>query len=170
MITDTLTALIITLSDRASQGIYQDKSGSDIEKILNNFMNGNNLRCSIQRQIIPDETSQLSEVFQAAVTSKTDFIFTTGGTGIGPRDITPDVVRPLLTKEIPGIMEVIRVKYGLQFPSAALSRSIAGIAGQSLVYCLPGSPKAVNEYMDEILKTLLHCYNTVHGKDSHKVV
>lgn len=74
---------------------------------------------------------------------------------------------PMLTKQIPGIMELIRVKYGLQFASAALSRSVAGVANKSLVYCLPGSPKAVVEYMSEITKTIFHCHKMLHGSSDH---
>jgi len=159
-----LSALLITLSDRASQGIYDDQSGSELEKMLGSFLSEKDIVCCIQRKIIPDEAGMLKAVFQEALVNEVDFIFTTGGTGIGPRDITPDVIRPFLSKEIPGIMEVIRVKYGLQFPAAALSRSIAGVAGQSLVYCLPGNPKAVKEYMDEILKTLIHCHKMLQGE------
>lgn len=158
-----LLCVIITLSDRASKGVYDDISGKELEHVLKAFLESKNLVCSIQRIIIPDNATQLQTAFKNAINNKTDFIFTTGGTGIGPRDITPDVIKPLLTKEIPGIMEVIRVKYGMQFPAAALSRSIAGISGHSLVYCLPGSPKAVHEYMDEIIKTLMHCRNMLDG-------
>lgn len=167
---DTLTACIITLSDRASQGVYEDLSGAEIEQILNEFMLSNNINCTIDRKIIPDDAPLLKTTFLSAVHNSTDFIFTTGGTGIGPRDITPDVIRPLLKTEIPGIMEVIRVKYGLQIPSAALSRSVAGITESSLVYCLPGNPKAVREYMSEIIKTMLHCYKLIHGEETHQKV
>lgn len=162
-----LTALVITLSDRASQGIYEDASGSSLESMLNIFFTSQDMKCSVTRKIIADDATQLKEHFIQAVTAKINFIFTTGGTGIGPRDITPDVIQPLLSREIPGIMELIRVKYGLMFPAAAISRSIAGIAGRSLVYCLPGNPKAVKEYMDEIFKTLLHCHQILHGENKH---
>ena len=160
----TLSSLIITLSDRASQNIYDDISGVELESLLKTYMDNNALSCSTQRIVIPDDPILLQEAFQDAVSKKTDFIFTTGGTGIGPRDITPDVIQPLLSKVIPGIMELIRVKHGQQFPLATLSRSIAGVAGQSLVFCLPGNPKAVREYMEEILKILLHSYKMLQGK------
>ena len=96
-----------------------------------------------------------------------NIIFTTGGTGIGPRDITTDTVRPMLSKEIPGIMEFIRVKYGMEKPNALLSRSLAGIIGKSLIYTLPGSVKAVDEYIDEILKTIDHTVMMQYGIDKH---
>lgn len=162
------TATVITLSDRASKGLYEDKSGEEIVNLLNLFFKELGTRISITKNIIPDEAVILREVLEKEIALKTNFIITTGGTGIGPRDITPDVVIPLLDKQIPGIMELIRVKYGLTFPSAALSRSVAGVANQSLIYCLPGSPKAVREYMDEILKTILHCHKMLNGSDEHR--
>ena len=97
-----------------------------------------------------------------------NIIFTTGGTGIGPRDITVETIIPLLTKEIPGIMEYIRVKYGSEKPNALLSRGVAGLIGTTLIYTLPGSVKAVNEYMEEIFKTLMHALQMIYGIDSHQ--
>lgn len=162
------TALIITLSDRASKGIYEDKSGEVIVEKLSSYFENASVEIAIEKEIIPDDETILQLLLEKHIALQTNFIITTGGTGIGPRDITPEVVKPLLTKEIPGIMEVIRVKYGLQFASAALSRSIAGVADKTLIYCLPGSPKAVSEYMDEILKTLLHCHKMIQGSDDHR--
>jgi len=116
--------------------------------------------------LIPDDPGKLDELVKSA-SDDCDLIFTTGGTGIGPRDITVEVVRPLLSKEIPGIMEYIRVKYGTEKPNALLSRGIAGITGKSLIYTLPGSVKAVDEYMSEILRTVKHTLLMLHGIDSH---
>jgi molybdenum cofactor synthesis domain-containing protein len=96
-----------------------------------------------------------------------NIIVTTGGTGLGPRDITTETVTPLLSKEIPGIMEFIRIKYGTEMPAALLSRGIAGITGKSLIYTLPGSVRAVEEYMTEILKTLRHTIYMQYGVDKH---
>jgi len=94
-------------------------------------------------------------------------IVTTGGTGIGPRDITPEVVTALCQKQIPGIMEHIRAKFGAANPNALLSRSVAGVAGRSQIYALPGSVRAVEEYLGEILKTLEHVLCMLHGLDVH---
>ena len=94
-------------------------------------------------------------------------MITTGGTGIGPKDFTPDVIRPMLDKEIPGLMDHIRLKYGAEKPNALISRSIAGVMGNTLVFALPGSVKAVNEYMEEILKSFWHMIYMLHGIDSH---
>ncbi|MEI7597573.1 MAG: molybdenum cofactor synthesis domain-containing protein [Bacteroidota bacterium] len=157
---------VITLSDRASNGEYEDLSGPEIGKLLNDYFEKANKQLSVDYTIIPDDSEAL-ESLMLHCKDKYDAVITTGGTGIGPRDITPDVIRPLLDKEIPGIMEIIRVRYGMEKPNASLSRSIAGIMGRSLVYTLPGSVKAVREYMDEILKTLEHLIYMQYGLDVH---
>jgi molybdopterin adenylyltransferase len=91
-------------------------------------------------------------------------IFTTGGTGIGPRDITPEVVTEFSDKLVPGIMDHIRMKYGQTIPNALLSRSVAAVKDKTLIYTLPGSVKAVTEYMDEILKTIDHLFKMLNGE------
>ena len=169
------TTRIITLSDRAYAGTYEDRSGPRIGEILEEFLPNMEHRPSpiahrtspIAYTLLPDDPTQLQATLKQAIDANTDFIFTTGGTGIGPRDFTPDVVKPLLDKEIPGLMELIRVKYGMEKPNALISRSIAGVAGNSLVFCLPGSVKAINEYMAEILKSLKHMVYMLHGLDAH---
>lgn len=158
---------VITLSDRASKGEYEDLSGPRITEIITNHFNDKKRKVKICNVVIPDNAEQLMEQFNKAVCENYDGIITTGGTGIGPRDITVETIQPLLDKEIPGIMEFIRMKYGAEKPNALLSRGIAGLKGQSLVYTLPGSVKAVNEYMTEILKTFEHLVYMMHGIDSH---
>jgi molybdenum cofactor synthesis domain-containing protein len=159
--------LIITLSDRASRGEYEDLSGPAISEILGKHFEENGRKYFIERIVIADEKKALREKVIETVKRKYDFIFTTGGTGIGPRDITPDVIAPLLDKQITGIMELIRVKYGMDKPAALISRSIAGIKDETIIYCLPGSVKAVNEYLIEIIKTLDHTVYMLHGLDLH---
>jgi molybdopterin adenylyltransferase len=158
--------LIITLSDRAFKGEYQDLSGPVIKERLSEFFTAQRWNSNIRTVLIPDDAKTLKKIVKEAGES-TDIIFTTGGTGIGPRDITIEVVKPLLTKEIPGIMEFIRMKYGAEKPNALLSRGVAGIIGKSLIYTLPGSLRAVDEYMSEILKILNHTVLMQHGIDSH---
>jgi molybdopterin adenylyltransferase len=158
---------IITLSDRASHGEYEDKSGPLLKNLVEGYFTGQGWRTEIQNEIIPDEPEQLKLLIRQFVEEEVDIIFTTGGTGIGPRDIAPEVVGSMLDKEIPGIMEMIRVKYGMQSPNALVSRSIAGLISKTLIYALPGSPKAVKEYTDEIFKTLEHSLMMVHGIDKH---
>lgn len=159
--------LILTLSDRASRGEYSDKSGPLLEKLLREHFVGSNRKIEIEKQIIPDDCDILKQQLNNALFNKFDLIFTTGGTGIGPRDITPDVVKNLLDKEIPGIMEMIRVKYGTEKPNALLSRGVAGVMSQTLVFSIPGSPKAVKEYCSEILPLLNHAFLMLAGIDGH---
>lgn len=159
--------LVITLSDRASSGVYEDKSGPRIAEIMRDFLAVKNKKSEIRNVLISDDPGRLHSLLTEAKEDFVDFIFTTGGTGIGTRDFTPEVIRPLLNKEIPGIMDYIRMKYAEEKPSVVLSRSIAGVMGESLVFALPGSVRAVNEYMTEIVKVLLHSKYMLHSLDVH---
>ena len=158
---------VITLSDRASQGKYEDLSGPIVIDSIHTFFSKNGYPEATQYHLIPDEREQLTRILNQARDEHADLIITTGGTGIGARDITPDVIRPLLDKEIPGIMDMIRLKTGAVKPNALISRSLAGIMGQTVVFALPGSVKAVNEYMTEISPLLLHLFYMLHGLDIH---
>jgi molybdopterin adenylyltransferase len=163
---ETLEVLIITLSDRAYSGEYDDQSGPLVREKLAAWFLHTGLKYNIIQTIIPDDSPTLKKLLKSAGESY-NIIITTGGTGIGPRDITVETVRPMLSKEIPGIMEYIRIKYGQEKPNALLSRGVAGISGKALVYTLPGSPRAVEEYLNEILKTLQHTILMQYGVDSH---
>lgn len=158
--------LIVTLSDRASKGEYEDLSGPRIREIISDYLSSAGWDFYIDNSLIPDDSTILEKLIKEA-SLKYNIIITTGGTGIGPRDITIETIKPLLSKEIPGIMEFIRIKYGTMKPNALLSRGIAGISGISLIYTLPGSLKAVEEYMTEIIKTLKHTILMQYGIDSH---
>ena len=159
--------LVVTLSDRASKGEYEDISGPTIVSLTNDYFFKKNKFFKIEHKIIPDNAIQLTEILNNAKNNKTDVIITTGGTGIGPNDITVETVKPMLKKEIPGIMEMIRLKYGMQKPNALLSLGVAGVIDESLIYTLPGSVKAVKEYLSEIFKTLDHLIYMLHGIDAH---
>jgi molybdenum cofactor synthesis domain-containing protein len=158
---------VITLSDRAFEGAYEDKSGPRIVDLVQEFFKGQYNRVEIEHTIIPDDPEALKILLLRAVAEVSDVVFTTGGTGVGPRDFTPEVVKGMLDKEIPGVMEAIRLKYGMEKPNALLSRGVAGTIDNSLVYTLPGSVKAVNEYCLEIFKTLKHLVLMIHAIDSH---
>jgi molybdenum cofactor synthesis domain-containing protein len=158
--------LIITLSDRAHRGEYEDLSGPKIKEKLTDYFLSIGWLNNIKSSLIPDDPDTLKELLINAG-EYYNIIITTGGTGIGPRDITVETVMPLLKKEIPGIMEYIRIKYGSEKPNALLSRGVAGIMGKSLIYTLPGSVKAVEEYMSEIVKTLKHTIYMQYGVDKH---
>jgi molybdopterin adenylyltransferase len=159
--------LIITLSDRAHNGEYDDLSGPRIRELISDYLSSIKWEYNVNLTLIPDDAAILRELLLSAGNIY-NIILTTGGTGIGPRDITVDTVTPLLTKEIPGIMEFIRIKYGTDNPGALLSRGVAGVFGKSLIYTLPGSVKAVEEYMKEILKTLKHTVYMQYGIDMHQ--
>ncbi|MBI5624624.1 MAG: MOSC domain-containing protein [Elusimicrobia bacterium] len=154
---------VITLSDRASAGTYQDLSGPRIRELLEAFLSGKRWHPEFSASLIPDDQARLLAELRSAVRGGTDVVFSTGGTGIGPRDITPDVVTGYADKLIPGVMERIRQKYGSAKPAALLSRSVAAVKGTTLIYCLPGSVKAVSEYTAEILLTLEHSLAMLHG-------
>lgn len=158
---------VITLSDRASRGHYEDRSGPQIVNLLQKHFENKPRNIEVNHSVIPDDASSLSVMLEKSTYDEADVIITTGGTGIGPRDITVETVKPMLDKEIPGIMEMIRVKYGSSKPNALLSRGVAGLIGDTLIYTLPGSVRAVNEYMEEILKTLEHLIYMRHGLDIH---
>ena len=158
---------IITLSDRASSGAYEDRSGPLLKQLIAHHFTASGRKCTVQTVVLPDDPDRLGQMIGTFIRKGIDIIFTTGGTGIGPRDITPDIIRPMLSREIPGIMEMIRVKYGMQFPGALLSRAVAGVIESTLVYTLPGSPKAVREYAGEIFTTLEHAFYMLNTIDSH---
>lgn len=163
----TFKALVITLSDRAAEGEYDDLSGPEVEKMLKGYFSDISWILETETVIIPDDRARLRQLLNE-YSQDNNIIITTGGTGIGPRDITVDVVKDLISIEIPGIMDHIRLKYGAEKPNALLSRSVAGIMDNCLVYTLPGSVKAVREYMTEILKTLQHTIYMQYGIDVHK--
>ncbi len=158
---------IITLSDRASSGDYADRSGPRIRQLLDEFLAGTRWHAEIQTTVLPDDAEDLRRALTDARDSGVDVVFTTGGTGVGPRDVTPETVAGVCDRMIPGIMEAIRVKFGARNPRALLSRSVAGVAGATVMYALPGSVRAVEEYMGEILATMEHLILTMHGLDVH---
>jgi molybdopterin adenylyltransferase len=163
---DIYKTLVITLSDRASRGEYEDLSGPTVRDRITAAMKDAGWQSEESVVVIPDDAKTLSELLSDASGSY-NLIITTGGTGIGPRDITVDVVRPMLKAELPGVMEMIRVKYGAEKPNALLSRGIAGILGKALIFTLPGSVRAVNEYLDVILPLLHHAVYMQYGVDVH---
>ena len=163
----TLRIKVITLSDRAAKAEYEDRSGPRIEELLGEFFKDKRWRVQIDRRVLPDEADGLRAELRQAREEGVDVVLTTGGTGVGPRDITPEVATEVCDKLIPGIMEHIRLKFGAEKPNALLSRSVAGVAGGTLIYTLPGSPRAVAEYLSEIFKTLEHLIFMIHGLDVH---
>jgi molybdopterin adenylyltransferase len=152
---------IITVSDKGSQGKRQDLSGPAIAEML--------AGAAIQIKktlIIPDEVDQISEaIIKFADVEKLDLILTTGGTGVSPRDLTPDATLNVIDKEIPGMAEAMRLASMKITPHAMISRAIAGIRGVSLIINLPGSPKGAKENLAAVLPALQHAIEKIKGDD-----
>lgn len=162
-----LRLLVVTLSDRASAGVYADKSGPKLRGHIETHFADPRVPAQLDSLVLPDDADGLRERLVEARDGGVHVVFTTGGTGLGSRDHTPDVVLELADKTIPGIMDLVRIKYGADKPCALISRSVAAILGRMVVYALPGSSKAVDEYMGEILKSLDHVICTVHDLEVH---
>ena len=163
----TFTLKVITLSDRASSGFYSDRSGPIIVEEMDRWFGQKKLKHSSTSVVLPDDRETFSRELESTISDKTDLVFTTGSTGLGSRDIAPEVAMQHMDSQIPGIMELIRVKHGMVNPNAALSRSLAGKTGRTLIFVLPGSPRAIKEYMEEILKSLWHMILMINDIDSH---
>ena len=151
-------AAVIVCSDSISKGANEDKAGKAImERLEKNAVK------VADYIIIPDETKTIQEKLQRYCAEGMDLVIFTGGTGLSPRDVTPEAIKPLLEKEVPGIEETIR-SYGQQrTPYAMLSRSVAGLIGDTLVLALPGSTKGAAESMDAIFPAVLHIFKVMEG-------
>lgn len=152
---------VITLSDRASSGVYEDKSGAYICKTLKSL--GSSVTAY---HVLPDDQKQLqNKIFAIIEEFKPAFIITTGGTGIGKRDITPDAILAIADKTLPGIGELLRA-YGSQFTAHSwISRSLAAVVKDTLIICLPGSEKAVKEGLSCICPIIQHLIMMLNGND-----
>ena len=149
---------IICVSDRCYKGECDDLSGKAIAECVKSLSDGEVYR------LVPDENDLISNaITELSDDEKCDVIFTTGGTGFAPRDITPEATKAVIEKEVPGISEAIRAKSLEITDRAMLSRAISGIRGKSLIINLPGSPKAVKESIDIVLPVLPHAIETLSG-------
>ncbi len=156
-------AAIVTISDGVFAGSREDLSGavaaSELERI--------GLKVST-RSVVPDDVDRIvTEVRSFTQAEEVDLIVCTGGTGLGPRDVTPEAIRPILDRELPGYGELLRADGLRHTPMAVLSRSLAGTVGRVLVLCLPGSPKAVREGLGALAATLPHALDLLSGKTRH---
>ncbi|AKJ53498.1 molybdopterin adenylyltransferase [Campylobacter lari] len=152
---------ILVLSDRASSGVYEDKSGVEIEKILDSYIKNEK---SFYYELIPDEYDLIIEkLAYLADEVKCDLIFTTGGTGPALRDVTPEATQAVCDKMLPGFGELMRAKSLEYVPTAILSRQSAGIKGKSLIVNLPGNPKAIRECIEPIFPAIPYCVDLIGG-------
>jgi molybdopterin adenylyltransferase len=157
----SINAAVITISDKGSRGEREDKSGPEIISMLESM--GMTI---LHTKIIPDEVELIKEaLIEYSDMQNIDLILTTGGTGVSPRDVTPDATRQVIEKEIPGMAEAMRRESGKITPHAMISRAMAGIRRDSLIINLPGSPKGVRENLAVILPALPHALEKIKGDD-----
>jgi molybdopterin adenylyltransferase len=155
-----ITAAILTLSDKGSKGEREDAGGSLIREMLKGI--GAEIRFY---EILPDEKDLIKEML-IKYSSEVDLILTTGGTGLSPRDVTPDATLEVIDKQVPGIAEGMRSEGLKKTARAMLSRAVAGVRGKSLIINLPGSPKAVRENLEAIMDVIPHAVEKIKGDTS----
>ena len=149
---------VITISDRASRGEYEDLSGPEIEKgilALYPF-------AAIARSVVPDDPVAILSALESS--DGVDFVLTTGGTGLSPRDVTPEVTKRFCDREIPGIAEALRSRSLAETPAAMLSRGFAGMKGSTVVVNFPGSPKAVRLCVMVLGPVMEHALRMIRGE------
>ena len=155
----------ITISDRASAGVYADRSGPEIESALRE---GLSAEVQFLAAIVPDEVELISaKLRELADKASCDLIVTTGGTGISARDVTPEATRAVLEKELPGFGEAMRMQSLAKVKTAIISRATAGTRGRSLIVNLPGKPAAVRECLEILAPAIREGVAHLRGEDPH---
>ena len=150
-------AAIVVTSDATHAGTREDRSG----KLIKERLDGYGIAASYD--VLPDEEEQIVQRLRELIGQKTDLILTTGGTGIGPRDVTVEATRQVIEREVPGIVEAARTHGQARTPYAMLSRGIAGVNGNTLIVNLPGSSKGTEETLDAIFPAVLHSFGMLRG-------
>jgi molybdopterin adenylyltransferase len=157
-----ITAGVITVSDKGSRGEREDISGREVIRVLKEMP-----ASVIDYEVIPDEKEVIKQKLTEYTDEKNlDLVITTGGTGVSPRDLTPDATLEIIEKEIPGMAEVMRRESGAKTPHAMISRAVVGIRGQSLIINLPGSPKGAVENLSFIIPALEHAIDKIKGDET----
>ncbi len=154
----------ITVSDRASAGVYADRSGPEIEAVLGEHFPG----AQFEAEVVPDEREMIAAALLHCTDDlKLDLVVTTGGTGISLRDVTPEATRAVMEKELPGFGEAMRMTSMTKVKTAILSRATAGVRRHSLIVNLPGKPSAVRECLEILAPAIREGIAHLRGEDPH---
>lgn len=154
------TALVITASDRSAAGTREDASGTALADRLAD------LGFAVERRVVPDDQAAIAAALRDGATIH-PLIVTTGGTGLTPRDVTPQATLDVIDYEVPGLAEAMRADGRAKTPFAALSRSVVGVRGRSLIVNTPGSPKGALESLEAVIPVLDHALETLAGPHDH---
>jgi molybdopterin adenylyltransferase len=161
MTTGPIRAAVLTISDRCSRGAAIDTSGPALCEMLKSSLNAEVAATGC----VPDEVSEISGRFaEWARRGDIDLVISTGGTGLAPRDVTPEAARMVIEREHPGLMELARLRCYAKTPRTYLSRGIAGTVARTLVITLPGSPRGATEMLEALLDILPHAIETLRGE------
>jgi molybdenum cofactor synthesis domain-containing protein len=152
---------VLTVSDGVSAGTREDRSGDLLAERLGG------LGFSVSRAVTADEPDDIARIVAAAADDGARLVVTTGGTGLGPRDRTPEGISRVIDYVVPGFGEAMRAEGRTHTPLASLSRSLGAVRGQTLILCLPGSPKGVSESLDAVESILGHTLDTLAGRTAH---
>jgi molybdopterin adenylyltransferase len=153
---------VITISDRVSAGQMEDQSGPALIRLLTAAQ----FEAS-GPEVVPDVKQRISDAIVAAAVNEADVVITTGGTGLGPRDVTPQATSAVIDFEVPGLGEAMRRVGAASTPMAALSRGMAGVRGRTLIVNVPGSVKGATESLEAVMPMLGHAIRLLHGNTSH---
>ena len=161
--THTIRAKILVLSDAAARGEREDLSGQVVREVLET-RGWIVLAC----EVLPDEAWQIRSRLEAMTDADDcDAVFTTGGTGLGPRDVTPEATKEVIERDIPGLEELMRTQGVKKTPRAALSRGVAGVRKGKLIVNLPGSVRGARESLEIILELIPHAIDLIQGRTEH---
>lgn len=153
---------VVTISDKGSTGEREDVSGPVLADLVQH------MGAEVVRQtVVPDERDEIAALLVTfADAMGLDLVLTTGGTGVTPRDVTPEATRTVIDREMPGLAEVLRFEGYRQTPLAVISRGVAGIRGRTLIVNLPGNPRAVRQGMETLSPILPHAVQMIRGEDT----